>query len=80
MDLGKTLAMAAASGMLAACAAGPKAETTSSPSTDVTPVEDRNCCKGRNACKGQSGCKTESNVAGPGANGCRAQGTSCPRS
>ncbi|MBX3204611.1 MAG: hypothetical protein KF764_06050 [Labilithrix sp.] len=84
MNLGKALAMTAVSGMLAGLAAcggeqKPEAQTPATPSTDVAPPEDKNCCKGKNECKGKSGCKTETNASCAGSNECKGNGTSCPK-
>jgi hypothetical protein len=82
MNLGKTLAMTAVGGMLAAlagCGNSPDAAAPKAPSTDVAPPTDKNCCKGKNDCKGKSGCKAGDNASCAGKNDCKGKGTSCPK-
>ena len=82
MKVGKALAGAAVTGILAAltggCGSGDNLPAKA-PSTDVPAVGEKNCCKGRNSCKGKSGCKTETSASCAGQNDCKGKGTSCPR-
>ena len=88
MNIGKTLAVSAVTGMLAGvvgcggekapAAADPKVPTT----TDVAPPENKDCCKGKNECKGKGGCAVEGKNECAGQNGCKGQGgcnAHCPQ-
>ncbi len=82
INLGKSLALTAASGLvagLAACGGEPAKDPSSvsaDPATashaDAAPVA-KECCKGKNDCKGKGNCKTEKNDCA-GKNECKAQG------
>ncbi len=83
MDLGKALALTAATGLvagLAACdknQAGPKEPeaTTGGPaaSSDAAPAA-KECCKGKNDCKGKGNCKVEGKNDCAGQNECKGKG------
>lgn len=89
IELGKALALTAASGLvagLAACggqqaeAKDPSAEAGAAPAAEPAaatatdaPAGDKECCKGKNECKGQGQCKTEKNDCA-GQNECKGQG------
>ncbi len=79
MNVGKTLAMTAVTGMLAALTGcgGNQAEPQTPATTDVEAPAAKDCCTGKNECKGKSGCKTESNSCA-GQNECKGKGTACP--
>jgi hypothetical protein len=84
MNLGKTLAMTAVTGMiagLAACGGNADAKPPTDPSSSAAPASptDKNCCKGKNECKGKSGCKAGDNTSCAGQNSCKGKGTSCPK-
>ena len=82
MNFGKTLAVTAVTGMIAALASAcgetpamPKAPSTDLPGTAAA----KDCCKGKNECKGKSGCKAGDNASCAGKNECKGKGTSCPK-
>jgi hypothetical protein len=83
MNIGKTLAVTAVTGMLGAlvaCGGDQKpADAPKAPSTDVAPPAAKDCCKGKNECKGKSGCKAGDNASCAGKNECKGKGTSCPK-
>ena len=84
MNIGKTLAVSAVSGILvgvlAGCGGGtPAADAPKTPSTDMAPTAAKDCCKGKNECKGKSGCKTETNATCAGKNECKGKGTACAK-
>lgn len=88
MNLGKSLAMTAVTGMLAGALAAcggntPEAKDPSAtdPSTNAAPpaTEEKSCCSGKNECKGKSGCKAGDNASCAGQNECKGKGTSCPK-
>jgi hypothetical protein len=84
MNIGKTLAVSAVSGMLVGVLAGcggsnPAADGAKAPSTDMAPPAAKDCCKGKNECKGKSGCKTETNATCAGHNECKGKGTACAK-
>ena len=88
MNIGKTLAVSAVSGILvgvlAGCGGGAPAEGAKAPSTDVAPPAAKDCCKGKNECKGKSGCKAGDNASCAGKNECKGKGTAagtgaCPK-
>lgn len=81
MNFGKTLAVTAVTGMLAALSGGcgDSAAMPKVPSTDIPGTAAKDCCKGKNECKGKSGCKTEQNASCAGHNECKGKGTSCPK-
>jgi hypothetical protein len=80
MNIGKTLALTAVTGMLAGvmggCGGDQKADPKT-PTTESAPTGDKNCCKGKNECKGKSGCKAGENASCAGKNECKGKGTSC---
>ena len=83
MNIGKTLAVSAMSGMLmgvlAGCGGAEGATPPKAPTVDNAAPAAANCCKGKNECKGQSGCKTDQNPTCAGHNDCKGKGTACPK-
>ena len=84
MNLGKTLAMTAVTGMLAgalAACGGHQAEAKDPSTTDAVPAAptEKDCCTAKNECKGKSGCKAGDNASCAGQNECKGKGTSCPK-
>lgn len=83
MNIGKTLAISAVTGILLGVAGCGGADASSAapkaPSTDLAAPTPKDCCKGKNTCKGQSGCKTETNATCAGHNDCKGKGTACPK-
>src|SRR5437870_1502270 len=82
MNIGKTLAVSAVSGILVGVLAGcgdAKAPDAKAPSTDVAPPAAKDCCKGKNECKGKSGCKAGDNASCAGHNECKGKGTACAK-
>ena len=84
MNIGKTLAVSAVSGILvgvlAGCGGGEaNSAPAKSPSTDNAAPAAKDCCTGKNECKGKSGCKAGQNATCAGQNACKGQGTSCPK-
>ena len=87
MNIGKTLAVSAASGILvgvlAGCGGGNQAAPdVNAPKTDVAPPAAKDCCKGKNECKGKSGCKAGDNASCAGKNECKGKGgcnMHCPK-
>jgi hypothetical protein len=82
IQMGKTLAITAVSGMvagLAGCASSPPpdAETPAAPAepaaAEAPAAGAKNCCKGMNECKGKGGCKTDANGCA-GMNECKGKG------
>jgi hypothetical protein len=86
MDVGKSLALTAATGLVAGlwgCGGAP--QPPKEPSLDVPDAEkaagdaaaaatgDKDCCKGKNECKGKGNCKTDTHDCG-GKNECKGQG------
>jgi hypothetical protein len=81
MNIGKTLAVSAVSGLLLGVVAGcggaaPAVPDVNAPKTDLAPTA-KDCCKGKNECKGKSGCKAGDNASCAGKNECKGKGTSC---
>ncbi len=82
MDLGKALALTAATGLvagLAACASDQKNPkepdaTTGGPAGSAEPAKAKECCKGKNDCKGKGNCKVEGKNDCAGQNQCKGQG------
>ena len=80
MNIGKTLAISAVTGILMGCGGGSQdASAPKTPSTDMSAPAAKDCCTGKNTCKGTSGCKTEQNATCAGHNDCKGKGTSCPK-
>ena len=82
MKIGKTLAISAVTGILAAlsgCGGESQKASPMVPSTDIPAPTDKNCCKGKNDCKNKSGCKAGENASCAGKNDCKGKGTSCPK-
>ena len=81
MNIGKSLAVSAVSGLLlgvAGCGgAVPAVPDVNAPKTDLAPPTAKDCCKGKNECTGKSGCKVEGKNECAGKNKCKGQGTSC---
>jgi len=88
IELGKALALTAASGLVAGLAAcGGQHEPAKDPSAGAAekppsepaaaaaeaPAGDKECCKGNNDCKGKGNCKTDKNDCA-GNNECKGQG------
>ncbi|WP_441286690.1 hypothetical protein ACSRUE_30730 [Sorangium sp. KYC3313] len=83
IDMGKTLALTAVSGMvagLAGCASSPPPapETGAAPAADAPPAAApenaaKACCAGKNECKGKGGCKSDSHACA-GQNECKGKG------
>ncbi|HTN90439.1 MAG TPA: hypothetical protein VL242_42485 [Sorangium sp.] len=83
MDMGKTLALTAVSGMvagLAGCASSPPpdpetAAPAGEPAAAEAPAEAsaKECCAGKNECKGKGGCKGNGHDCS-GKNECKGQG------
>jgi hypothetical protein len=82
MNIGKTLAITAATGMIAGvlggCGENKAAPDAKTPTTESAPAH-KDCCKGKNECKGKSGCKAGENASCAGQNSCKGKGTSCPK-
>jgi hypothetical protein len=86
-DLGRTMALAAASGLLAGLAAcgsapvpplapKPAADAHGPTDADATPDllnGDKECCRGKNECKGRGNCRTDQSACA-GQNACKGQG------
>lgn len=83
MNIGKTLAISAVTGILlgaVGCGGGDASSAApKTPSTDTAAPTPKDCCKGKNTCKGTSGCKTDQNATCAGHNDCKGKGTSCPK-
>jgi hypothetical protein len=84
MNIGKTLAVSAVSGILvgvlAGCGGGAASTPpAAAPAADGAQPAAKDCCKGKNECKGKSGCKAGANASCAGQNSCKGQGTSCPK-
>ncbi len=84
MNIGKTLAVSAVSGILLGALVGCGGENKAAadpntPKTDMAPPAAKDCCKGKNECKGKSGCKTETNATCAGHNECKGKGTACTK-
>jgi hypothetical protein len=82
MNIGKTLAISAVTGILmgvVGCGGADANTAPKTPSTDTAAPTPKDCCKGKNTCKGTSGCKTETNATCAGHNDCKGKGTSCPK-
>ena len=83
MNIGKTLAVSAVSGILmgvlGGCGENKAAPDVKAPSTDVAPPAAKDCCKGKNECKGKSGCKAGDNASCAGKNECKGKGTACAK-
>ena len=78
MNIGKTLAVSAVSGILMGVLAGcgdtkPAQADPKVPTADTTAPAAKDCCKGKNECKGKGGCKTDSNECA-GQNACKSKG------
>jgi len=84
MDLGKALALTAATGLVAGLVAcgknteGPKEPeaTTGGPaagSAEAAPAA-KECCKGKNECKGKGNCKSDAGNDCKGKNECKGKG------
>ncbi|KYG04671.1 hypothetical protein BE21_45500 [Sorangium cellulosum] len=82
MDMGKSLAFTAVSGMVAGLA-GCGSSPPPAPETGASPAEPaaaeapaagaKECCAGKNECKGKGGCKSDTHGCA-GQNECKGQG------
>ena len=82
MNIGKSLAISAVTGILmgaVGCGSNDANTAPKTPSADMAAPAAKDCCKGKNTCKGTSGCKTESNATCAGHNDCKGKGTACPK-
>jgi len=80
MDVGKTLAVTAAGGLIAGlvgCGETPAPEVPDAEEAATDAASDAageaDCCKGKNECSGKGNCKTDSNDCA-GKNECKGQG------
>jgi hypothetical protein len=86
IQMGKSLAFTAVSGMVAGLAGcggapvppvdDPTAAPTPDPAgaaTEAATAEAKTCCKGKNPCKAKGGCKTDANTC-KGQNECKSKG------
>jgi hypothetical protein len=75
IQFSRTMAAAAAAGLLVACGGGatPEPESPGGPAAESA-TEGKDCCKGMNECKGQGGCAVEGKNDCKGQNECKGQG------
>lgn len=75
IQMGKTLAFTAVSGMvagLAGCASSPPPDAEmpappADPAAEASAAGAKDCCRGKNECKGKGGCKHHDCAAAPAA-------------
>lgn len=75
LDFGKSVAAAAAAGLMGVACGGSTAEPVSAESGSDAPTAtgEKACCKGLNECSGKGGCQTATHTCA-GKNSCRGKG------